>query len=219
VTLLYLVRHGETDWNRARRIQGSTDIPLNHTGRAQAAGVGLLLAGRAFNGIASSPLSRAYETAEIIGDAVGIGRIEVLANIVERAYGEAEGLTDHEISQRFPGDAQVPGRESRQDVAARVLPTLVALATRNPGGTLIVATHGGVIRSVLDEIAPQPHQYRNVAIANASVHTFEVAHGALTLLEFNAFLSLDSSILASGDPVDPSCTERRETVERTGRRV
>ena len=63
MTLLYLVRHGETDWNRTHRIQGSTDIPLNDTGRAQARRAGRLLAKRSWDGIYSSPLSRAFETA------------------------------------------------------------------------------------------------------------------------------------------------------------
>jgi len=211
VTLLYLVRHGETDWNLAGRIQGSTDIPLNDTGRAQAARVGLLLANRDCDRIASSPLSRAFETAQIIGTAVGIGEIEVLDDIVERAYGDAEGLADHEISRRFPGDSHVPGRESRQEVIARVLPALIALATRHAGNTLIVATHGGVIRSVLNETAP--HRHRVIAIGNGSVHSFNVADGEVQLLEFNASLSIESDRPECGDPVKGNGLERRETAQ------
>jgi uncharacterized phosphatase len=66
MTLLYLVRHGETDWNRARRIQGATDIPLNDLGRAQAAEAGDLLSRRSFDRVVASPLSRAAETGSII---------------------------------------------------------------------------------------------------------------------------------------------------------
>ena len=72
MTLLYLVRHGQTDWNLQRRIQGSTDIALNDTGRAQAARAGQLLARRHWDVLASSPLSRAYETAEIIGGYIAL---------------------------------------------------------------------------------------------------------------------------------------------------
>ena len=66
MTELYLVRHGETDWNRQRRIQGLTDIPLNETGRRQARDTGMLLRRRRWDGVFSSPLSRAVETASII---------------------------------------------------------------------------------------------------------------------------------------------------------
>ena len=65
MSYVYLVRHGETDWNRTHRIQGSSDIPLNDTGRAQAARTAALLARRQWDAIYSSPLSRAFETATI----------------------------------------------------------------------------------------------------------------------------------------------------------
>jgi uncharacterized phosphatase len=184
MTLLYLVRHGETDWNLARRIQGSTDIPLNETGRVQAQRAGALLARRSWDGIASSPLSRAYETAEIIGAAVGITEIEVLDDLVERAYGEAEGLMDREISRRFPGDTIVPGRETRDAVAARVVPSLLDLARRHHGSNLIVTTHGGVIRTVLNSISADSH-HRGVPITNGSVHSFRVTDGELELVTFD----------------------------------
>lgn len=193
MTLLYLVRHGETDWNRAKRIQGSTDIPLNDTGRAQAARSGALLARRSWDGIASSPLSRAFETARIIGAAVGIDDIEILDDIVERAYGDAEGLADHEISRRFPGDTAVPGRETREEVAARVVPSLIALARRHPGSNLIVATHGGVIRTVLNAVSPHIPHHRGVPITNGSIHSFTVSDDALELVEFNDPIELESA--------------------------
>jgi probable phosphoglycerate mutase len=184
MTLLYLVRHGETDWNRARRIQGSTDIPLNDTGRRQAERAGALLARRSWDGIASSPLSRAWETAEIIGAAVGIDEIEALDDLVERAYGEAEGLMDREISRRFPGDTVVPGRESRDAVAARVVPSLLELAGRHPGKNLIVATHGGVIRTVLNTVSADSF-HRGIPITNGSIHSFRVTAGELELVSFD----------------------------------
>ena len=90
MTSLYLVRHGETDWNAQRRIQGSTDIPLNATGRAQAATTGRLLARREWDGIYSSPLSRAFETASIIATEIGLDRPSTIDEIVERNYGAAE---------------------------------------------------------------------------------------------------------------------------------
>ena len=184
MTLLYLVRHGETDWNRARRIQGSTDIPLNETGRTQAARAGKLLSRRRWDGLASSPLSRAHETAEIIGAAIGISDIEVIPDIVERHYGDAEGLTDWEISTRFP-DQVVPSRETREAVLLRVVPALIALAQRHPGENLVVVAHGGVIRTVLNEVAPSSHFHRGVPITNGSIHSFRLTDDQLELVSFD----------------------------------
>ena len=172
MTLLYLVRHGETDWNLQRRIQGSTDIPLNETGRLQARRTGALLARRSWDAIISSPLVRAAETATIIADELGLAAPQIVDAIVERAYGEAEGLDDRELARRFPGNTPVAGRESRQEVSARVMPALVAIAESRPGQHLILTTHGGVIRTVLETVAPASEVHRGVRITNGSIHSF-----------------------------------------------
>ena len=182
MTSLYLVRHGETDWNAARRIQGSTDIELNATGRAQAATTGRLLARREWDGIYSSPLSRAFETGGIIAAEVGLGEPLTIAEIAERNYGEAEGLDWEQIETRYPGDTPVPGRETHEEVAERVLPALVSLARSRPRTALIVVTHGGVIRSVLNAVEPASSHGR---INNSSIHSFELVDGALELIAFD----------------------------------
>ncbi len=210
MTLLYLVRHGETEWNRQRRIQGSTDISLNDTGRAQAARTGGLLARRDWDGILSSPLSRAYETASIIADRVGLAAPGTLDDVVERAYGEAEGLTDRQLSARFPPGAIVPGRESREDVAARVLPALLAVAEQHPGERFIITTHGGVIRTVLNAVAPGADVHRGVAISNGSIHSFRLNDGALELVAFDDPIDEASVEPGAADLVQQNAIERRE---------
>ena len=180
--LLYLVRHGETDWNLAHRIQGSTDIPLNDTGRHQAAATGQLLARRDWDAIYASPLSRAYETASIIASTLGLPAPITVDAIVERNYGAAEGLADPELSQLFPADADVPGRETREEVVARVIPALLELAENHPDQAVIVVGHGGVIRSVLNAVDPEGH---HGMIANGSVHSFRHEDGTLELIAFN----------------------------------
>lgn len=213
MTLLYLVRHGETDWNLQRRIQGSTDIPLNDTGRQQAMKAGNLLARRDWDGILSSPLSRAYETASIIAREVGLGAPRALDDLVERAYGEAEGLTAHQLSQRFsPGDV-VPGKESREEVAGRVIPALLHLAEGHPGENLIVTTHGGVIRTVLNTIAPDAPVHRGVAISNGSIHSFRLNDGALQLVAFDDPIEEASVEPGSADLSEQNALEQRESAE------
>lgn len=209
MTSLYLVRHGETDWNAQRRIQGSTDIPLNAMGRAQAATTGRLLARREWDGIYSSPLSRAFETARIISDEVGLGRPGTIDAIVERNYGAAEGLNWEEIEARFPGDTAVPGRETHREVADRVIPALVQLAASRPGSALVVVTHGGVIRSVLNAVDPE---VAHGSITNGSIHSFELVDGSLELVAFDDPIDELSLECGTEDLDQQNAMESRETL-------
>jgi uncharacterized phosphatase len=201
MTTLYLVRHGETDWNKARRIQGSTDIPLNETGREQAATTGALLARREWDAIVASPLSRAFETASIIARETGL--------LVERRYGEAEGLNYQQVDDRFPGDTEVPGRETRDDVTARVVPTLLEIAAEHPGANIIVVSHGGVIRSVLNAIDPDN---AHGTITNGSIHSVLVADGTLELIAFDDPIEELSLECGTDDLEEQNALERRDTV-------
>lgn len=206
--LLYLVRHGETDWNRARRIQGSTDIPLNDTGRAQALATGRLLASRQWDAIYASPLSRAFETASIISREVGADAPIPVEAIVERHYGEAEGLEDSELDRRFPGDTPVPGRETRDAVVGRVLPALMALAEQHPEQSIVVVSHGGVIRSVLGAVDPETN---HPSITNGSVHSFRYVDGEFRLVAFDDPIENESVDAAADDIEQQNAIEMRDS--------
>ncbi len=212
--LLYLVRHGETDWNLARRIQGSTDIALNATGRAQAAATGQLLARRNWDAIYSSPLSRAYDTAHIIAEHVDLGEPIAVDALVERNYGAAEGLADPELGRRFPPDAEVPGRESREEVIARVLPALLALAESHPDQAIVVVSHGGVIRCILSAVDPNG---THGMIANGSVHSFRHDNGSFELIAFNDPIEEESLAADAGDIVQQNALEAREAPNGSAR--
>jgi len=185
VTRLVLVRHGETDWNRARRVQGRTDIPLNETGRTQARRTAAALAGQRWDAIYASPLSRAYETARIMAESLGLAAPEVRDALTERNYGEAEGLTGQEVEARFPGSIDVPGRERRSHAVVRAIPALEDIAEEHPGGRVLVVTHGGLIRSLLMRLEPGEGDHHTEAIPNGSVHSLDYAEGALALVGFN----------------------------------
>lgn len=158
MTQLILVRHGETDWNRDRRIQGATDIPLNDTGRAQARETGAALRGAAGEPIVvSSDLSRARETAQIIADEVGVGLGPAYQGLRERSYGEAEGVAAEEFIRRW-GDwhsAEIPGAEPWPQLRRRGLRALDQVvrdarrATAPAAASVIVVTHGAMIRELL----------------------------------------------------------------------
>jgi len=195
VTELFLVRHGETDWNRERRVQGRSDVPLNDRGRAQARAAGKLLASRRWDAVLTSPLSRASETAALIAQELGLGAPELIEAAIERDYGDAEGLDFRTLDEQWPGRQRAPGGETRDQVAARFLPALLDIAGRRPGQSLVIVSHGGTIRSVLSSVAPA---HAHEKISNTSIHSFRVVDGTLELIAFDDPIATES--IATTDP-------------------
>jgi probable phosphoglycerate mutase len=144
MTQLLLVRHGETDWNAAGRLQGHTDRPLSDYGREQARRLAEELAGEEFDAIYASDLARASETAEIVG-----ARLEhpVLLDpdLREKNWGTWEGLTS---TERL--DVELVG-ESAEQHQKRMLAALGRIAAKHPDGRVLVVTHGGSMRRVQTE--------------------------------------------------------------------
>lgn len=208
MTDLYLVRHGETDWNRQRRIQGLTDIPLNDIGREQARRTGMLLTRRPIARVYASPLVRARETAALIAAELGLPHPELRAEFVERNYGAAEGMGFHDIEVRYPLGTEVPGRESRDEVAARVIPALQAVAAMHPGESIVVVSHGGAIRAAL--MAAQPGGGFST-ITNGSVHTFHIDRDDLRLVAFDDPIELASADVRHGDLDTQNAVEARDS--------
>ncbi|MCU1474975.1 histidine phosphatase family protein [Amnibacterium sp.] len=198
MTDLVLVRHGETEWNRLGRVQGLSDIPLNETGRHQALEAGDRLRSEQWDAIASSPLARAAETAEIIARKVGLPAPELVEALVERNYGEAEGLTGEEIDRRW--DGVLKARESREAVLERVVPALLGLAERHPGQRVLVVSHGGVIGSLVRMATDWTWPERGVRIENGSDHVFRVEDGRIELVSF-AGRPWSADLLPAEDPV------------------
>lgn len=190
MTFISLVRHGQTDWNLDRRIQGSTDIALNDTGRGHAREAAAILADGTHHAIYASPLVRAHETAQIIAGAIGLDEPELVSDLREREFGEAEGMLVADYINRY-GDwhADVPGAETFDQVAERALAALdvIARASRRRSApsaeSVVVVAHGGVIRALLDHASGGTMPPDGVPLSNGSVHRFEAAPGVLRLLE------------------------------------
>jgi probable phosphoglycerate mutase len=156
---LLLLRHGRTEWNHVGRAQGHADVPLDETGRGQAAAVAPLIAAQRPVRLWSSDLVRATETAAYVAKACGLS-VEEDARLREFSVGERTGLTWQESVERFPWIASgvglgerlagIPGAESDADVRARIVPAVEdCLAALDPGETGVVVTHGAALKLAL----------------------------------------------------------------------
>lgn len=191
---LCLVRHGETDWNAERRLQGQLDIGLNAAGLAQARAVRAGLADRRFAAVYSSTLARAWVTAEIAIAGSGLA-VSPAPTLRERHYGVYQGLTSAEAALHHP---QVHRRHERRDIdfdyvsgeslsgfAARVMEGLVEIAERHTGETVLGFTHGGVLdivyRAAIGRGLDGP---RDFPIPNAGINWLEYEEGIWRLLHW-----------------------------------
>ncbi|GAA4265222.1 histidine phosphatase family protein [Frondihabitans peucedani] len=182
---LELIRHGQTDWNLNDQLQGSSDIPLNETGREQAHQAAQLLAPYRWSAIVSSPLMRARETAQIIADQLGIELGAAYPELIERDYASREGTVS---TTRIPDepDAEYPDIEPRDSVAARGMAALEDIRdTRLPldgdDANIVVVCHGTIIRFLLSALIGREVGH----IDNAAANTIEWADGQWRVLTIN----------------------------------
>lgn len=145
-TQIALVRHGETEWSRADRHTGRTDIPLTDAGRHEATLVAPTLAGWDFSHRFTSPLLRAKETAERSGLAGDVGTLD---DLMEWDYGVYEGRTTREIAEEQPGWSKwfedIPGGESVEDVGTRADAAIALLDRGSMDGPVIAFAHGHLL--------------------------------------------------------------------------
>jgi uncharacterized phosphatase len=150
--LLALIRHGQTDWNQALRMQGRTDIPLNDMGREQARLAASALAAEPWDVVVSSPLTRARETAELIATTLGVPLGGSYDELLEQDFGVAEGTPVSELHERWP-DRDWPGKEPDDEVGRRGVRGLERIALDHPDLRVLAVAHGTLIRHTLAEIS------------------------------------------------------------------
>jgi broad specificity phosphatase PhoE len=193
VTTILLARHGETDWNREGRFQGWADPPLNATGRAQAVDLSVALMAEELAAVYSSPLRRAYGTAEIVAASRDLepARIDALREV---DVGSWSGLTREEIEQRFPEqyarwlayDQGWEDGETYEQMADRVVAALLELAAKHDGERILAVTHGGPMRAAsafAARVTYAESRRRSPVVGNTAVLEFVVEAGALRLLD------------------------------------
>jgi broad specificity phosphatase PhoE len=164
-TEMLLIRHGQSTWNVEHRWQGQADPPLSDFGRQQAGEAAKAIGD--VDVIVSSPQMRAAETASIISSAIGVGPVQMVDDLRERAAGEWSGLLRDEIEAKWPGwvdsDRRPNGWEYDADLVPRVEAALHSIGQEFPGATVLVVCHGGVIISLEEKMGVNESRIPNLS--------------------------------------------------------
>lgn len=189
--LLYIIRHGETDYNAKGVLQGRMDAQLNESGRSLAAIVGRAMIGVHFDRCISSPLKRAYETAEIVlNHSKNNVPIETDNRILEISIGDYEGHMLSELGEtgrlfysdpfRFPG---FPGGERVQDVCERTQNFLWELVSQDDDKNYLITMHGCALRAMLNPLYDHPEDFWHGRVPyNCTVSIIEAHNGHMKLI-------------------------------------
>lgn len=175
---IYIIRHGRTDWNDKKLIQGHTDIPLNPEGEKEAEELARELGKIKFDKAYSSDLSRAKRTAEIITAEHSLV-VETTKALRERYFGEIEGkphavlkeidrlldILDEKARYSYKSDSN-PNMESDEEVMNRFLTLLREIAISHAGKKVLIATHGGIVRIFLIKLGLLIYSHDRVEIKN-----------------------------------------------------
>ena len=201
-TRIIAVRHGETAWNVATRIQGQLDIGLNARGRWQAAQVAQALRGEPLQAAYASDLARAWDTAQTIAQASAVG-LTAHVGLRERGFGEFEGLTHADIEARWPEHAlrwrqrdpqwAPPSGESLAELRDRIRHTLDELASAHVGQQIVLVAHGGVLdvlyRLATGQAAEAPRSWQ---LGNATINRLLWTPEGLSLVGWSDASHLES---------------------------
>jgi probable phosphoglycerate mutase len=194
ITTLFVVRHGETLWNRDGRQQGQLDGELSPLGVRQAEALARGLAAERLDALYSSGLGRAVQTADVIGRELGL-QVRTDARLRERHLGMLQGMTMSDFEREHPdefarfrsddADYVVPGGESVRQRHERHVAAATELARRHAGGRVAVVAHGGVLNSLIRHTLGLPMAGpRRYSLYNASINVFSVAQAEWRLLRW-----------------------------------
>lgn len=187
---LLLIRHGQTAYNIQRRFLGSSDIPLDELGQSQAEALGRFYADRRPQQVYSSPLSRAYQTASVLGEP------RPIPDLAEMHMGDLEGLYRHEMDEKYPGlmegwfneplNFRPPNGETMVETQERGWRGLMTVLAQAQGETIAVVSHQLVISGLLCKIHGEPlENFRKFSHVNTGVSTLRWQDGQLSCLSFN----------------------------------
>ena len=193
---LFIVRHGETEYNRQNLALGQEDVPLNETGRHQAEALGRALEGERLSVIYASPLVRASRTAEAIAKPYGM-EVVIDDGLIEMDVGEMDGLPFADVREQFPGfierwlgpegsNERMPGGERLVDVRDRADAALSAIVKRHEGERVCLVSHNFVILSLLTQLMGlELAGFRRFSHSVAAITRVEWRRGAPVVVSLN----------------------------------
>ena len=190
VTTVYLVRHGETDYNLAPRYQGQMDIPLNENGRRQGDKLGQAMKDFKIDAVFSSPLSRAMETGRLIAKYHGDMEVTPVHGLEEVDVGVFAGSLFSDVERDYPevvrcvhddpAHLQYPEGESCRDVYDRVSKTIGEIVEQNRGKSIVIVSHGFAIQNYIHYASGKPfEEMYGYIVTNTSHSKFVFEDGSL----------------------------------------
>jgi len=186
-TTIYFIRHGKTDWNTARRVQGTIDNPLNAIGKKEIITLAQKIKAYPWDVFITSPLVRAVDTAKIIKQE-GHLNVPIIINndFIERNFGEAEGKNITKELNHLIYTEQILGIEKAKDLQERILQATIKVANEYPNKTILIISHSHVIKSLLVSLS-DTYSYKT-PINNLSLTSFTYEKNVLQIIDINKSL-------------------------------
>jgi uncharacterized phosphatase len=179
-----LLRHGETDWNNLKKLQGRENIPLNMTGIKQITETAKYLKNNDWKIIITSPLLRAKTSAEIISKEIENVKIHEDVDFIERDYGKASGMTSDERKIEFP-NGKHSGIESYKALQSRTVNALLKYIKKYKGRDIIIISHGAAINSMLAYVSKNKIGTKKTILKNACMTLLEETGDEIRIIYFN----------------------------------
>ncbi len=205
---LYLIRHGETEWNKSGRYQGSTDVALSEAGLAQAEKVKEYFRNIPLDGVISSTLSRAKVTAQGIADTHDLP-LETTPALKELCFGDWEGKSFSEIDVLWPGmmdemyhapdEVRLPHGESFLDCQKRTMAFIKELIARGDNKSYVIVSHGAALRTIICAMMEIPlARSWNMGLSNASITIMRHYVGENNMKDMNMLFTLNQTAHLQG---------------------
>lgn len=180
-----LFRHGQTDWNINFLLQGVTDIPMNQTGLEQVKLAAKAIRINDWDVVLTSPLTRAKQTAEIIASQVGFNEIIEHELLIERSFGEAEGLSHEQWRAKYANLDEIPRGESRSQLASRSQLLLDQVCSQFKGKRVLAISHGALIRGLLSIASNNELPRDGERLGNASLNVVRHIENSWQVLNYS----------------------------------
>ncbi len=181
---IYLIRHGQTDWNLQGRFQGREDIELNETGIMQAINCGRAIKDTKFQAVITSPLIRARKTAEIIAEQVSVKELVIEDSIIERDFKKVSGMTPQE-REIFYASGEPDDKEPWEDLCNRMMNSIKMYGKKYYNDNIIMVSHGASINSVLAALSGGKTGTGKIILKNTCINVIHYEDGQLKLGEYN----------------------------------